>query len=162
MNNHETENEIVFHDEAPQQNINQEKGPINKIGIVSFALAILSIIVIFMPAAAETWATPLYYISILGGLVMSIVALVQIKKKNQSGKIYAVLGLVGTILSFVIMIVVGVVQIANTPEEELNDVLYCPLATDCVDNGDGTSSCTSFDDSTIKCTTKLLKKDQFK
>ena len=93
---------------------------------------------------------------------MSIVALVQIKKKNQSGKIYAVLGLVGTILSFVIMIVVGVVQIANMSEEELNDVLYCPHATDCVDNGDGTSSCTSSNDSIIKCTTKLLKEDQFK
>ena len=159
MNNHETENEIVFHDEAPQQNINQEKGPINKIGIVSFALAILSIIVIFIPA---TWTNTLYYISILGVLVMSIVALVQIKKKNQSGKIYAVLGLVGTILSFVIMIVIGVVQIANMSEEELNDVLYCPHATDCVDNGDGTSSCTSSNDSIIKCTTKLLKEDQFK
>ena len=160
MNNHETENNIVFHDETPQQNFNQEKGAKNKIGIASFVLAILSIIMLLIPSEA-TWLGAVYFIVVLAGLVMSIVALVQIKKKNQSGKVYAVLGLVGTILSFVIMFVVGVVQVANMSEEEFNDMIYCPYATDCVDNDDGTSSCVYVDDSTVKCTTDLLKEDQF-
>ncbi len=160
MNNHETENDIVFHDEASQQNFNQEKGPKNKIGIASFVLVILSIIILFIPSEA-IWLSILYDIVVLVGLVLSIVALVQIKKKNQSGKVYAVLGLVGVILSFVIMIVVGVAQIANMPEEEFNDMMYCPYVTDCVDNGDGISSCVYVDDSTVKCSTKLLKENQF-
>lgn len=161
MNNHETENNIVFHDEVQQQNINHEKGPNNKIGIASFVLAILSIIVLFIPSDA-IWLGVLYDIVTLVALVMSIVALVQIKKKNQSGKLYAILGLVGTILSFIIMIVVGIIEFSNMPEEEFNDIMYCPYAIDCVDNKDGTSSCVYIDDTTVKCTTDLLKEEQFK
>lgn len=161
MNSHEKENEILFHDETPEQNLKQEKGPKNKIGIASFILAIISILMIFIPSDAE-WLVSLYYIILLVGLVMSIVALTQIKKKNQSGKGYAIFGLIGVILSFVIMIVVGVIQISNMSEEEMNDLIYCPYSTDCVDNGDGTSTCIYVDDSSVKCKTELLKEEQFK
>ena len=47
------------------------------------------------------------------------------------------------------------------PEQEYNDTIYCPFATDCKDNGDGTSTCLYVDETEVKCTTEMLDKDQF-
>ena len=161
MDNHETENEIVFHDETPNQNLNQEKGAKNKLGITAFALTILSSIICFVPSEA-TWLAVTLILLIIASLIMGIVALSQIKKKNQSGKVFPILAIIGVILIFVISITAAVIEIQNMPEEEFNDLMYCPYAIDCVDNGDGTSSCISVDDSQVKCSTDLLKEDQFK
>lgn len=161
MDNHETENEIVFHDETPNQNFNQEKGPKNKLGITAFVIAILSSIISFIPSEA-TWLGVALILLIIASLIMGIVALSQIKKKNQSGKVFPILAIIVVILIFVISIIAAVIEIKNMPEEEFNDLMYCPYAIDCVDNGDGTSSCIYVDDSQVKCSTDLLKEDQFK
>ena len=156
-----TEEEIIFHDDTPVENTKPVSGEKNKLAIASLVCAILSIIILFIPSDAM-WIGGLYYLLILVGFVLSIVALVQIKKKNQSGKIYAVLGLLGVILSFVLILVLGFIEIANMPEDELNDMLYCPNVTECVDNKDGTSKCVYIDGREFNCTTELLSDDQFK
>ena len=151
-------NDIVFHDETP---ITQTpKGGKNKLAIVSLVLAVIALILGFIPTDAAIVGL-LYFVSLIGAFVLSIVALSQIKKKNQDGKIFAVLGLVGSILVFVISIILGVAQIGNMSEQEKNDALFCPYASECVDNGDGSSSCKYVDGKTISCTTKELKQDQF-
>lgn len=155
MNNNETENEIIFHDEEMPKE--QVKGPNNKLGICSLVLAILTIMSIFISVMA-----PLYFPLFLATLITSIVALVQIKKKNQSGKKYAIIGLVIAILSVALRIVVSIVMMSTISEEEINNLESCFNATDCVDNKDGTSTCLDIDEKEIKCTTQMLDKSQYK
>ena len=151
-------NDIVFHDETPQ--VTTPKGGKNKLGIISLVLAVLSLILGFIDSDAAI-VDLLYFGGLIGAFVLSIVALSQIKKKNQDGKIFAVLGLVGSILVFVVSIILVVAAIGNMDEQEKNDLLYCPYASECVDNN-GISSCKYVDGKDITCTTKDLKEEQFK
>lgn len=157
----EVNEEIVFHDDTPEVNASQPKGEKNKLAIASFVLAIISIVVAFIPSDAA-WLGGIYYLAIFAGLILSIVALVQIKKKNQSGKIFAILGLVGVILSFVLIFVIGIIQLTNMPEQDKNNLIYCPYVTECVDNGDKTSTCLYVDDSEVVCSNDFLTEDQYK
>lgn len=149
-------NEIVFHDETPQTSM--PKGGKNKLGIISLILAVISLILGF---SDSTILGLLYFVCLITAFVLSIVALSQIKKKNQDGKIFAILGLVGCILVFAISIVLSVLQFGNMSDQEKNDLFYCPYVSDCVDDN-GTSSCKYIDGRDVTCTTENLKQDQFK
>ncbi len=152
------ENNIVFHDETPQESL--VKGEKNKLGIISFGLVILSIILQF---TNNTVVTIIGDLSLLLAFILSIVALSQIKKKEQEGKVFAILGLVGSIIVFLVSIIIVIVAMGNMNEQDKNDLLFCPNSSDCVDNGDGSSSCVYMGDGkTVTCTTKTLKKNQFK
>ena len=152
--------EIVFHDAGPQVEVVKPQGGMSKLAIIAFILVLISAPLAFIPTS-NLIVVALYNICSFGGFILSIVALVQIKAKNQKGKVFAILGIVGTVLVFVASLIVGIIQITNMPEEEFNDLIYCPYATNCVKKDDKTSTCLYVDDSEVTCTTELLKDEQF-
>ena len=78
------EEEIVFHDETSEQT-QKVKGEKNKLAIVAFVIAIISAVAGIIPVEA-TWLVTVYNLTIIAAIVLSIVALSQIKKKNQRRK----------------------------------------------------------------------------
>lgn len=156
----EEEDEIVFHDAGPQEEKVVPQGGMNKLAVIAFVLVLISVPLAFIPSS-NIILVILYNICSFGGFILSIVSLVQIKAKNQKGKVFGILGIVITVLVFVVSLIVGIVQIANMPEDELEDLIYCPYATDCVKKDDEKSTCLYVDDSEITCTTELLTDEQF-
>lgn len=154
------EDEIIFHDAGPQVEKVVPQGGMSKLAIIAFVLVLISAPLAFIPTS-NLIVVALYNICSFGGFILSIVALVQIKAKNQKGKIFGILGIVGTVLVFVASLIVGFVQIANMPEEDFDDLIYCPYATDCVKKDDKKSTCIYVDDSEVTCTTEMLNDDQF-
>lgn len=152
---------LVFSDDVENVEKVVESGETNKLAIAALVCSVLSGILGFIPTDAA-FVGLLYFVLLIATIVLSIMSFSQIKKKNQKGKIFAILALVGLFLAFVLSFVIGIIQIGNMSEEERNDLIYCPYVGDCVDNKDGTSTCVYVDDSEVKCTTELLKEDQFK
>lgn len=155
------QDEIEFHDSTPAV-AEQPKNGKNKLAIVALVLVVIGGILGFIPSTS-TILGMICLVCSLGGFISSIVSLVQIKKKNQEGKIFGVLGIVLSIVFFIVSLIIGAVQIANMPEEELNDLIYCPYATECKEDekNKGKSICAYVDGSEVTCTTELLKDDQF-
>lgn len=154
------EDEIIFHDAGPQVEKVVPQGGMSKLAIIAFVLVLISVPLAFIPSS-NIILVLLYNVCSFGGFILSIVSLVQIKAKNQKGKIFGILGIVITVLVFVVSLIVGFVQIANMPEEDFDDLIYCPYATDCVKKDDKKSTCIYVDDSEVTCTTELLTDDQF-
>ena len=157
----ENNESIIFSDDVEPEQKTIEKGETNKLAISALVCSILSGIIGFIPSEAAFLGL-LYLGLLIATIVLSIMSFSQIKKKNQKGKIFAVLALVGLFLAFVLSLVIGIIQIGNMTETERNDMLFCTYVTDCVDNNDGTSTCVYVDETEKTCTTDLLKKDQFK
>ena len=153
------EEEIVFHDSTPQVEETKDKKT-NKLATIGFSLGIVCAVLLFIPVES-IFLGSIYNLCSLVGFIISIVALTKIKKNNEKGKLFAVLGVVLPILLLFVSVVLGVIEIQNMPEQEYNDTIYCPFATDCKDNGDGTSTCIYVDETEVKCTTEMLDKDQF-
>ena len=60
------------------------------------------------------------------------------------------------------MIIIGIFVNGDEFKEGFNEEFYCPSASECVDNGDGTSTCIKEDGEEIKCHNELLNSGQYK
>lgn len=128
----------------------------NKLAIVAIVIVVVNALLLFFP---ETDKVPATYI-IVGMLVLAIVQIVLSSKakkeiannENQSGMGLAKTALVLGILSAVILSVslLGLYMLNN---DEIRNTYICPQAKDCVDNGDGTSTCV-FSNDKIICNNK--------
>ena len=66
----------------------------------------------------------------------------------------------GVEIILVILFILASIFYFMVEDIKLNDRLFCKHTTECVDNGNGVSSC-YFIDTTINCSTELLKTEQF-
>jgi len=135
----------------------------NIISIVSLVAVIIALAVLIIWPDGDT--------IILGcGIIIliSIVAIVcgfigrsQIKKTNEKGKGLAltaiILGFIVCIFSAYTMLIFSAIKDVN-----FNDTTLCPKVSNCVDNGDGTSTCDFQDIYEIPCSTENLTSEQFK
>ena len=128
----------------------------NSLAIAAIVIAVVNVVLLFMP---EIDGVPTTYI-IVGMLVLAIVQIVvasvakkQIAKDNtQKGMGLAKTGLTLGILAAVFLSIslLGLYILNN---DEMRNTYICPQATDCVDNGDGTSTC-KFSGNDIICNNK--------
>lgn len=127
----------------------------NKKAIISFIFLILYIIVISIYVIL-LYKTPEKlnngYFSILGileevfpvcGVIIGIVSLKEIKKKNEEGKELAMLGVIGPFVSFFL----GIVLMTSVTTNRLK---ICKKATDCVKTSENYSKC-KYEDKYIYC-----------
>lgn len=93
--------------------------------------------------------------------VLGIIAKVQIKKSNEKGKGIALTTL---ILGIIMFIWTGYTLVIMYAIEDIkfNDQTLCSQVTDCINNGDGTSTCNFADVYEIPCSTDKLTEAQFK
>ena len=116
------------------------------------------------------------FLSVIIGPIIAVVAIVfsvlakkELKKLKDGGKgkgkSQATAGLTCAIISLVIVAItaLGMLMINNI---EIASAAYCPkemgLVKDCVDNGDGTSTCMYMDQIEMNCYTEVLDESQFK
>lgn len=155
------EDEIVFHDAEPQVEKTIPQGGMSKLAIIAFVLVLISAPFSFIPVSNFILASLINLCS-FAGFILSIVAVVRAKAKNQKGKIFGILGIVFSVLIFIASLIVGFMQIANMPEDEFDQMFICPYVTDCVKKDDETSSCIYIDeDDPVICDTELLTDEQF-
>ena len=155
------EDEIIFHDAGPQVEKVVPQGGMSKLAIIAFALVLISAPFSFIPVSNFILASLISLCS-FAGFILSIVAVVQVKAKNQKGKIFGILGIVFSVLIFIASLIFGFMQIANMPEDEFDQMFICPYVTDCVKKDDETSSCIYLDeDDPVICDTDFLTDEQF-
>lgn len=123
----------------------------NTLAIVALVLLIVNVLALFF-APADTMNIFTYIIigMIVIAIIQTIVAGVAKKQiranENEKGmgmaKTCFVLGILAAV--FFSISLLGLYMINN---DEIRNSAFCPQATDCVDNGDGTSTCkfSSFD-----------------
>lgn len=134
----------------------------NNLAITAVVLLVVNIVLLFCP---EINGVPTTYI-IVGMLVISIVQIVlssiakkQIAKdESQKGmgmaKTALVLGIFAAV--FLSISLFGLYILNN---DTMRNDYICPQATECVDNGDGTSTC-KFSGDTIICNNKTEDKEE--
>lgn len=93
--------------------------------------------------------------------VLGIISRKQIKKSNEKGKGMALTSLILGIIMFIWTGYTLIIMYA-IEDIEFNDQIMCSQVTDCVDNGDGTSTCSFAGVYEIPCSTDVLTEEQFK
>ena len=164
MNNNQEEN-IVFHDEEV---IQEKKGPVSDKAKIAFfgSIAYLVMLIVQNFIYTESSGTISIILEIFalicffGSIILGAISLKEIKKKALSGKLFAVLGIVLPIVFFVLIMVVGIIVNGDEMKEGFEQGFNCPTATQCVDNGDGTSTC-QVNGEDFKCMNELLKPSQY-
>ncbi len=161
MNN---ENNITFHDEEVVEN---KKGPVSKKALYAFGLSFVFLFMILFDLALYHLDKSFVIVDILeigsfiACIVLGIIALKEIKKKNYSGKKYAVMGIIFPFVFYALMTIVVIAMNADAFMEAFNQGFYCGTATSCVDNGDDTSTC-KVNGEDFKCPNQLLQESQYK
>lgn len=95
-----------------------------------------------------------------GSIILGIVSLNEIKKKVLSGKKFAIMGIVLPIVFFVLTFIILILLNPDEFIEGFKEGYNCGMATKCVDNGDGTSTCLN-DGKEVKCQNEFLGSSQF-
>lgn len=131
-----------------------------KIAIVLLIVAVL--LIIFCPNSGLM--IPFSIIGILltlGVLVLNFIAKKEIKKDEKKG-IYTLCNIFGIlVLIFCLLELIGTILMANP---DLNEVI-CQredMVSDCVDQGEGFSSCKYMKQIDIPCNTDVLEESQIK
>ena len=95
----------------------------NKLAIASFVLGLIPLIMIAFPwLISETFdaiylSTVLFYLPLFLSFVFGIISLVKIRKDNsQKGKIYAVAGIIFSVLTVLIVFVSSVLLVRSLAE----------------------------------------------
>lgn len=135
----------------------------NLMSIVSLVAVIVALIILVVWPDGDT-ATIGLGITILVSIVAIVCGFIgksQIKKTKEKGKGLAltaiILGFIACILAAYTMFILSAIKDVN-----FNDTTICPKASDCVDNGDGTSTCSFQGVYDVPCSTKNLTSEQFK
>lgn len=141
MNNNQEE-KIVFHDEEVVQ---EKKGPVSNKAKIAFFGSIAFFVILLIKNFIYTGSSGAISIILeifalicfFGSIILGAISLKEIKKKALSGKLFAVLGIVLPTVFFVLIMIIHIIVNAD----EAKKGFYCGMATQCVDNGDGTSTC---------------------
>lgn len=137
----------------------------NVSSMLSLVIALISLIaVIFFPENLVIVGASICIIIAVISIVLGFVGRKQIKSSNEKGK---GLALAGIIIGFVTVIWsgLGIFGFLAMQDINFNDSSLCPMdnyVKDCVDNGDGTSTCKYMEQLEIPCSTDKLKDSQFK
>ena len=160
---------IVFHDEEVVQ---QQKGPVSSKAKIAFfgslVYLLIQIVELIFAKDTENISTFITIIDIIGiiiffgSIILGAIALKEIKKKALSGKSLAVCGIVLPIVFFILAMIIRIVVNGDVFKEGFNEGFYCPSASECVNNNDGTSTCIKEDGEEIKCHNELLNSGQYK
>lgn len=135
----------------------------NLMSIVSLVAVIVALIIIVVWPDGDT-----VIIGLGITILLSIVAIAcgfigksQIKKTKEKGK---GLALTAIILGFIVCIFTAYTMffLSAIKDINFNDPIICPMVSDCVDNGDGTSTCSFVGAYDVPCSTKNLTSEQFK
>lgn len=163
MNNNQEE-KIVFHDEEVVQ---EKKGPVCKKAKLAFYGSIAYLIIVLMTDFIfEIQGTLLVVLGIIevvcffGSIILGAISLKEIKKKVLSGKIFAVLGIILPIVFLVLDIVFYIIINGDEFKKGLEQGFYCTQATQCVDNGNGTSTC-QVNNEDFECPNEILNPSQY-
>lgn len=127
-----------------------------------FALIIDILIFLFWPDinTIKVSLTLCVILSIIT-FVLGIFAKIQIKKHHEKGKGIALTTLIIGIIMFIWTSYTLVIMYA-IEDIEFNDQALCSEVADCINNGDGTSTCNFADVYEIPCSTDNLTEEQFK
>lgn len=157
------EEKIVFHDE---DDANVEKKTTSKKAIYAFGCTMVYLVCELIINVIRPFDNLLVFgivafITFFASIILGIMALKEIKKKVLSGKSFAVMGIV---LPFVIFILANIAFMVLHGDEAISDIstiIKCAEATECVDNGDGSSTC-QYEGKDFKCETEILEESQYK
>ena len=138
----------------------------NTMSILSLVLSIVSLAISFVWPDVNT-VTIMCTICLLfaiAGIIMGFMGRKQIKTSNEKGKGLALAGIIIGFISAIFngMAIFGSIAMKNI---DYNDMSLCTMdnvTKDCVDNGDGTSTCKYMNSYEIPCSTDKLKESQFK
>ena len=161
---------IVFHDEEVVQ---QQKGPVSSKAKIAFfgslVYLLIKIVDIIFGKYTENISTfiiiiinIIVIIIFFGSIILGAIALKEIKKKALSGKSLAICGIVLPIVFFILVMIIGIVVNIDDAKAGFNEGFYCPSASECVNNNDGTSTCIKEDGEEIICHNELLNSGQYK
>ena len=134
----------------------------NKLAVASLVLAVLAaLVMVFWPDDTANTGCLLMVVCGIAAVVCAIVSYSQIKKSKEEGKGMATAGLIiGIIMALLGLMVVFMFEAIK--DVSFNDQVYCKQVTNCVDNGNGTSTCLFMDQLEMPCTTEYLTETQFK
>lgn len=136
----------------------------NKLSIISLIMLIMPIIVVIV--TPDKYTIPAYIVIILIlviTIVLGFISKFKIKKEQSRGK---VLSLIAIIVGFIMLFYAGLslAGFMAMNNIDFNDAVICnqdKMVKDCIDNGDGTSTC-KYEGIDIPCSTNLLKDNQIK
>ena len=135
----------------------------NRLSIIALVFAIVSFLVCLLWPDYETIkiVTKLTLVLAISAFIIAIIGKRQIKKKQETGKIFAILGIILGLLT-IFLASFRLFVLNKIKDTSFNDTYICSnknLVTNCKDNQDGTSICTYRNtDLDIVCTTKNIKK----
>lgn len=138
----------------------------NLMTILSFVASILGLIIALIWPDGDTAVMGISISIVIAiiGIVLGFVGKKKIKTTHEKGK---GLALAGIILGFVNIIWCGLVLLSLIVTQDINynDATICTMdnmTKNCIDNGDGTSTCRYNDVYDVPCSTDKLKDTQFK
>lgn len=138
----------------------------NSLAVVSFVISLCAIIfmLVWPDGDGVILASSLGSVAAITGTVIGFVAKKKIKISGEKGNGIALAGIIIGIISaiFGIMSFLGFIAMQDI---NYNDANLCPmdnLTKDCIDNGDGSSTCRYMDVYDVPCSTDKLKGSQFK
>lgn len=140
---------------------NKTNNKFNLMSIVSLVSLIIALIIfIFWPDNALLIGFGIILLFSIVAIVCGFIGRSQIKKTKEKGKVLSLIVIIiGFFLSFTCILTMLVLVVIK--DVDFNDAVLCPELSECVDNGDGTSTCMD-GVMEITCSTDKLAKEQFK
>ncbi len=135
----------------------------NKLAVASLVLVTVAVLIMLFWPDVDTVSIACALIGLCGvaAVVCGEVGKSQIKKSKEEGKGMATAGLIiGIIMAILGLMIVFMFEAIK--DISFNDQVYCKQVTNCVDNGNGTSTCLFMDELEMPCTTEYLTETQFK
>lgn len=138
----------------------------NMMALLSIVISIISLLVSILWPDGSTLmiGCSICIILAIASIIFGFIGRKQIKKSSEKG---SSLALAGIIVSFIIIVWTSLALFGFMAMKDISytDVALCPMdnyVNDCVDNGDGTSTCMYAKVYEIPCSTNVLKDNQFK
>ena len=138
----------------------------NLMTILSFVASILGLIIALIWPDGDTAIMGVSIATVIGiiGVVLGFVGKKKIKTTQEKGKGFA---LAGIIIGFIDIVWCGLAIFSFIAIQDINynDATICTMdnmTKNCIDNGDGTSTCRYSDVYDVPCSTDKLKDTQFK
>jgi len=136
----------------------------NMLATTSLILSIISFIIFLVwPNSNAIIGLSLVIILGLTSIITGFIGKKQIKINNEKGDKLALTGIIlGFIASIVSLLAVIGFAFMENPELSESICMMEQYTNNCVDNQDGTSTCTYAETAEVICSTKILKENQFK
>ena len=138
----------------------------NKLSFATISLPIIAFILLLIWPDIKTvlLVTIICIIISIISIILGLISKKQIKETREKG---IILSMIGTFLSFFILAIgifeiIGLTSMNNIDYANKTYCTFTNLTKNCVKNNDGTATCVYANAFEIKCSSSILKKEQFK